>query len=69
MFQKIFNCIGQLGLLRLSPSKARTKSRERLLRMILFYSGYLQNKRERQDMERKHMNSGKTRRKEPELTT
>jgi len=37
--------------------------------MILYYSGHLQNERERTDMERKHMNSDKTQRKEPELAT
>ena len=45
------------------------KSRERLLRTILFYSGHLQHERERPDMERKYMNSDKVQRKEPELTT
>jgi len=41
------------------PSKARAKkSRERLIRTILFYSGHLQHERERPDMERKYMNSG-----------
>jgi len=37
--------------------------------MILFYLGHLQNERERPDMERKHMNSDKAQRKEPELAT
>jgi len=53
----------------LGPSKVRTKSRERLLRTTLFYSGHLQNERERLDMERKHMNSDKAQRKELELAT
>jgi len=45
------------------------KSRERLLRTILFYSDNLQIERERPDMERKHMNSDKAQRKQPELAT
>jgi len=43
--------------------------RERLLRTILIFSGDLQHERERPDMERKYMNSDKSQRKEPELTT
>ena len=49
--------------------RERTKSQERLLRTILFYSGHLQHERERPDMERKYMNSDKAQRKEPELAT
>jgi len=49
--------------------RERTKSRERLLRTILFYSGHLQHECERPDMERKYMNSDKAQRKEIELTT
>jgi len=49
--------------------RERTKSRERLLRTILFYLDHLQHKRERPDMQRKHMNSDKVQRKEPKLTT
>jgi len=37
----------------------RSKSRERLLRTILFYSGHLQHGHERPDMERYYMNSDK----------
>jgi len=43
----------------------RTKSRERLLRTILFYSGHLQHERERPDMERKYKKSDKAQRKIP----
>jgi len=46
----------------------RTKSRERLLRTILFYSCHLQHERERPDMKRKYMNSDKVQRKEPKST-
>ena len=67
MFQKIFNCIGSTGWA--LEKRVRMKSRERLLRMTLFYSGHLQNERERPDMERKHMNSDKAQRNEPELAT
>jgi len=58
---KILNCIRQLWLLWMSPSKARAKSRERLLRTILFYLGHphRQHERERPDMERKYINSDK----------
>jgi len=49
--------------------REQTKSWERPLRTILFYSGHLQHDRERPDMERKYMNSDKSQRKEPELTT
>jgi len=47
----------------------RTKSRERLLGKILFYSGLLQHERESPDMERNYMNSDKAQTREPELTT
>jgi len=54
----------------MSPTKEQAKSREHLLRTILFYSGDLRNERERPDMERKHRNSDKAqRKKEPELAT
>ena len=49
--------------------RKRTKSREYLLRSMLFCSGHLQYEPERPDMERKYMNSDKVQRKEPELTT
>jgi len=37
--------------------RERTKSWERLLRTVLFYSGHLQHERERTGMERKYMYS------------
>ena len=45
--------------------RERTKSRERLLRTILFYSGHLQHERKRSDMEGKY----KVQRIHPKLTT
>jgi len=48
---------------------SQSKRRERLLRTILFYSGHLQQERERADMERKYMNSDKAQWKEPEFAT
>ena len=45
-----------------------TKSRERLLRTIVFYSGHLQHKCERPDMERKYLNSNKAQHIDPKLT-
>jgi len=47
----------------------RTKSRERLLLMIVFYSGHLQHEGETPDMERKHLNSNKAQRIHTKLTT
>jgi len=55
-------------VLQVSPSKARAKSRERLLRTILFDSDHLQHERERPDMERKYMNSDTGQSRKPELT-
>ena len=66
----LMDCIGQLGLNGWARVKReRTKSRERLLRTRLFYSGHLQHKRKRPDMELKYMNSDKVQRKKPKLTT
>jgi len=48
--------------------RERTKSRERLLRTILFYSGHLQDESERPGMERKYLNSNKAQRIHPKLT-
>ena len=45
--------------------RERTKSKERLLRTILFDSGHLQHERERPEMKRKCMNNDKAQRKEP----
>jgi len=47
----------------------RTKSRERLLRTIVFDLGHLQQEGERPDMERKYLNNNKAQRIDPKLTT
>jgi len=49
--------------------RERTKSRERRLRTILFWSGHLQHERDRPDMERTYINSDKAQTKEPHLKT
>ena len=49
--------------------RERTKSRERLLRTIVFDSDHLQNECERPDMERKYLNSNKAQLIDPKLTT
>jgi len=49
--------------------RERTKSRERLLRTIVFDSGHLQHECERPDMERKYLNNNKAQRIDPKLTT
>jgi len=70
-FEKYLNnCIAQHGLYWMRPSmRERPKSRERPQRTVLFYSGHLQHERERPNMERRYINSDKTQRREPELTT
>jgi len=70
MFLKTLNCIGQLGLWQMSPSKARASERTPATNeTIWFYSGHLQHERETPDMEWIYMNIDKVQRKEPELTT
>ena len=69
-FKKYFSAYGSSGINGWARVKReRRKSRERLLRTILFYSGHLQHERERPDMERKYMNSDNAQRKETELTS
>jgi len=46
-----------------------TKSRERLLRTIVFDSGHLQHECQRPDMERKYFNSNKAQCIDPKLAT
>jgi len=54
----------------MSPKITRAnKSKERLLRMTVFDSGHLQHECERQDMERKYLNSNKSQSIDPKLTT
>jgi len=53
----------------MSPSKARAKSKERLLRTIVFDLGHLQHECERPDVERKYLNNNKAQPIDPKLTT
>ena len=68
MFQKILNCIGQLGLLSVSTSKPRANE---VLRTptsndcFIQVTCRLQHGRERPDMERKYMNSDRPQKKTP----
>ena len=53
----------------MSPNKALAKSRQRLLRTLVFDSGHLQHECERPDMERKYLSNNKAQRIDPKLTT
>ena len=68
MFQKILNCIGQLGLWWMSTSKARANEVVRTATSndcFIQVTYRLQHERERPDMERKHMNSDRPKEKSP----
>jgi len=70
---KILECLlaegssGSSGWARVK--RERTKSRERLLRTLVFDSGNLQHECERSDMERKYLNSDQAQWIDPKLTT